>query len=457
MKTDNRDLFEKMPVSRAVIALVIPTIISQIITVIYNMADTFFIGQMNDPNQVAAATLIMPPFVMMTGIANLFGIGGASLIARSLGAGDRARARRCASYSIYTAALVALVYGLSIYSMRSFLFPLLGSDAETYGFCEDYVLWTIAIGAVPTVLSAALAHLVRAEGHSGQAAFGVALGGILNIALDPLFIFALGMEVKGAAIATMLSNLISCLYFILLIYRHRKSTVISFSPKHYGFRNGISREVLLVGFPAFLLMLMGTFSNIVLNKLVVSYSNEAIAGMGIAKKIDMLAFAIANGMTQGVLPLIGYNYAAKNIARMRASIKTSFLYSMIVAAAGAVFLFVCAVPVMRLFIDNAATVAYGQHFLRVICVTCPAISITMMIITIFQATGQKFKPLVLSFFRKGGFDVPAMFVMNAWAGAQGIPYATPISDVLAMVCAILLFIPYWRRLCNEQKKEVRTE
>ncbi|MBP3556062.1 MAG: MATE family efflux transporter [Clostridia bacterium] len=457
MKTDNTELFERMPISKAVITLVIPTIISQIITVIYNMADTFFIGQMDDPNQVAAATLAMPPFVMMTGIANLFGIGGASLISRSLGVGNREKAKKCAAFSIYTAALVALIYGLSLYLLRPVIFPLLGADADTYGYCSDYVLWTIGIGAIPTVLSACLAHLVRAEGYSKEASFGVALGGILNIILDPILIFLLKLGVTGAAMATMLSNLIAMCYFICLLYKNRERTVINFSLKNYTLRLGIPKEIFLVGFPSFMMMLMGTFSNIVLNKMVVSYSNQAIAGMGIAKKIDMLAFAIANGMTQGVLPLIGYNFASKNHVRMRSAIKTAFTYALIVATAGAVFLFTCAVPVMKFFIDDAETVAYGQHFLRIICITCPAISITMMIISIFQATGQKTKPMILSLIRKGGIDVPFMFIMNAVAGADGIPWATPISDMLAMLTALILFIPYWKKIDKQIQDNIQGE
>jgi len=452
MKTDNTELFERMPVRKAVISLVIPTIISQIITVLYNMADTFFIGQMNDPDQVAAATLAMPPFVMLTGIANLFGIGGSSLISRSLGVGDREKAKKCAAFSIWSAAFVALLYGILMYTLRPTLFPLLGTDENTYVYCSHYVLWTIAIGGIPTVLSACLAHLVRAEGYSKEASTGVALGGILNIALDPLFIFPLGLGVKGAAIATMLSNTIATLYFVLLLHKNRKITVIKFNPANYTLKYNIPREILLVGLPSFVIMLMGTFSNLVLNKMVVSYSNEAIAGMGIAKKIDMLAFAIANGMTQGVLPLIGYNFAAKNYPRMRASIKTAFLYSVTVATLGAVFLFTCAVPVMKFFIDNAETVTYGQHFLRTICITCPAISVTMMIISIFQATGQKVKPMILSFLRKGGIDVPFMFIMNSAVGVNGIPWATPISDVLAMTSAIILFIPYWKKFKTNEEK-----
>ncbi len=446
MQADNTELFASMPVSKAVITLVIPTVISQIITVIYNMADTFFIGQMNDPDQVAAATLAMPPFVMLTGIANLFGIGGSSFISRSLGVGDSEKAKKCAAFSIWTAAIVALVFGAAMYLLRPVIFPLLGTDVDTYGYCSDYVLWTIAVGGVPTVLNACLAHLVRAEGYSREASFGVAFGGIINIVLDPVLIFSLKLGVTGAAIATMMSNVIAMIYFILLLHKNRERTVMKFALRNYTLQHGIPREILLVGFPSFVMMLMGVLSNTVLNKMVVSYSNQAIAGMGIAKKIDMLAFAIANGMTQGVLPLIGYNYAAGNHSRMQSIIKTAFLYSVTIAAAGTILLYTCAVPVVRGFIDDAETVAYGQHFLKIICITCPAVSVTMMIISIFQATGQKTKPMILSLLRKGGLDIPFMLLMNAAAGANGIPWATPIADCLAMGLALVLFISYRKHL-----------
>ncbi len=451
MKAHNTELFQNTKVSRAVISLVVPTIISQIINVIYNIADTFFIGQMNDPDQVAAVTLAMPPFVMMMGIANLFGIGGASMIARCLGKGDIEKARRSAAFSIWSALVCSALYGIVFFSLRSYIFPALGTDAQTYGYCTDYVFWTIAVGAVPTVMSATLAHLVRAEGFSKEASIGMALGGILNIIFDPIFIFGFGMQTAGAAIATMLANLCSALYFVMLILLNQNKINIRLSPKYYSAKGGIPQEILLVGIPSFLMLLMGTVSNLVLNKLVVSYSNAALAGMGIAKKLDMLAFAIANGMTQGVLPLVAYNYSAKNFKRMKESVKTAFLYSITIATVGTLFLLFCAVPVSRFFIDDPETVKYGQHFLRIICITCPAISVTMMTISIFQATGKKIQPLILSFVRKGGIDVPFMFIMNYLVGADGIPWATPISDLIAMTVALSLFIPYWRKLSADQE------
>lgn len=448
-KTDKTELFETTPVTRAVIALVVPTVISQIITVIYNMADTFFIGQVGDPNQVAAASLSMPLFLLTTGMANLFGIGGASLISRSLGLGDAEKARKTSAFCIWTSAAVALVYGLAILAFRRVILPLVGTDTYTFDYCNSYLFWTLTVGAVPTVLNAALAHLVRAEGYSAQASFGVALGGVLNILLDPVFIFGFHLEITGAAIATMLSNLIATLYFVALILGKRGKLHLSLNPRYYSVSDGIPKEVLLVGLPSCIMNLMGIFSNITLNKLLVHYSNAAVAGIGIAKKIDMLAFAIANGLSQGVIPLIGYNYSANNIRRMRSAIKVTLILSLAVTTVGAVLLFTCANPLVRSFINDAETVHYGSMFQRIICITGPFTAITTVIISIFQSVGQKGKPLVLSMLRKGGLDVPFMFLLDSLAGADAIAWATPIADCGAMLVGILLFVPLWRKMGKE--------
>lgn len=446
MKTKEEILFEEAPVSRAVLTLVIPTVISQLITVVYNMADTFFIGQIGDKNQVAAVSLCMPLFVFLTGLANLFGIGGSSLMSRGLGVGDHCRAKQAAVFSIWTAIVVSFLYGIGLTLAQPLILPAIGADAETYAFCRQYIFWTITIGAVPTVLNQELAHLIRAEGHSAQASFGVALGGVLNIILDPIFIFPLGLEIAGAAIATMLSNTAATCYFICLLARKKHTSDISFHPRYYTWDSHIPREVLLVGLPSCLMNLMGVLSNITINKLMSGYSNAAVAGIGVAKKIDMLSFAIATGMSQGVLPLIGYNYSAKNYRRMKAALKADFLISFAVALVGTVFLFACAGPIVRAFIDDAETVRYGQLFQRIICVTGPCISVTMLAITTFQSAGKKLEPAILSLLRKGGLDIPFMFLLNHLAGVNGIVWATPIADLGAMTVAMILFIPFWRRL-----------
>ncbi|MCI5955752.1 MAG: MATE family efflux transporter, partial [Clostridiales bacterium] len=387
-------LFREALVRRAVLALAVPTVVSQIITVVYNMADTFFIGQLNDPNQVAAATVAMPAFAALTALSNLFGVGGASKIARCLGQGDHETARRTAAFCVWTALAAALFYGVLLFALRPWVLPLLGANAQTYAFCSSYVFWTIAVGAVPTVLSASLAHLIRAEGYARQAGFGVAFGGVLNIALDPVFIFVFRMEITGAAIATMLSNTVSALYFFLFLYKIRGKTVITPNPRAYSLAHGIPGDVVLGGLPSFLMMLLSCLSNSVLNRLVTACSNEAMAGMGIAKKIDMIAFSVAQGMTQGVLPLIAYNYASGNRRRMTQSIRVTLAYTLMIACAATVTLFLFASPITRRFIDNDETVVYGKDFLRVICFTCPSTAVNFMIITVFQATKQKARALV---------------------------------------------------------------
>lgn len=449
MKTDKTELFEKTPVPRAVLALVIPTVISQMITVLYNMADTFFIGQIGDPDQVAAASLCLPVFLLTTGLANLFGIGGASLISRSLGVGDTDKARRTSAFCIWTAAAAGLTYGLIIFFFRSRIIPLIGADNTTYDFCYSYLFWTLTIGAVPTVLNADLAHLVRAEGYSSQASFGMTLGGVLNIILDPVFIFGFHLQITGAAVATMLSNAIAMVYFIALITSKRDKLHLTLNPRYYSVADNIPKEVLLVGLPSSVMNLMSIFSNITLNKLLVNYSNAAVGGIGIAKKIDMLAFAIANGLSQGVIPLIGYNYSARNVKRMRESIKVTLTLSLVVTTVGAILLFTCANPLVRAFIDDPETVRYGSMFQRIICITGPCTAISTVIIAIFQSVGQKGKPLVLSMLRKGGLDVPFMFLLDALAGAGGIAWATPIADFGSMVVAIILFVPQLKRMSQE--------
>ena len=452
---DNREkeLFEKAPVTKAVLSLAVPTVISQLIMVLYNMADTFFVGQTGDPNQVAAANLCMPMIIFLTGIANMFGIGGSSLISRCLGSGNKEKAKKVSAFCVWASAPVSIIYGIAVYVLCPVILPAFGADAETYDFCRQYLFWTVAVGSVPLVLNAVFAHLVRSEGYSGQASFGMILGTVLNILLDPIFIITLKMQIAGAALATMLSNLAAAIYFVDFIGKKRGSTVLTTDPRFFSTKERIPSEVFLVGLPSTLMSLMSTFSNVTLNRLMSSYSNEAIAGVGIAKKIDMLAFGIATGVSQGVVPLIGYNYSAKNYRRMKKAILTTFTLSLSVALVCAVLLFTCAQPIVRAFIDDEMTVEYGQVFQRIICITGPCISVTLIIITIFQSMGRKIQPLLLSFLRKGGLDIPFMFIMNKLKGVYGIVWATPIADFGAMVISILLFIPVWKELAGSGIQE----
>ncbi|MEA4927500.1 MAG: MATE family efflux transporter [Candidatus Limiplasma sp.] len=443
MKTaDRTELFERKPIRSAVLSLAIPTIISQLITVIYNLVDTFFVGQLGDPAQVAAVVVSMPAFILLTGIANLFGIGGASLTSRALGAQDEQKAKYVTSFCIWGALITGAIYGLLFTLFKPALLPFLGAKADTFDFAYQYIFWTTTIGGIPTIMNALLAHLVRTEGASKQAGFGVALGGLLNVALDPLLMFGFGLGLNGAAIATMLSNCIAVFYFLAVIYRRRSTTVVSFRPYAASLHDHIPREVVLVGMPGFVMTLMSVVSNVTLTRLISSYSTTAVAGMGIAKKIDTMAFSISQGLAQGVLPLLGYNYAAGNGKRINEAIRFTLIFGLILTLSMMFGLYLFAPQITNCFINDGETVRYGSSFLRIICFVCPTTCVNFLVITIFQAIGRKVQPLVLSMMRKGIIDLPLMFLFNGISGLIGIAWAIPIADWICFVVSIFMVVPY---------------
>lgn len=443
---ENKDLYESIPVGRALIRLMVPTVISQIITVIYNMADTFFIGRLNNKDLVAAATLSLPLFMFLTALANLFGIGGSAVISRCLGRGDNGRAMRASAFSVWAAAAAAVVYGAVLYVIGPRLLPLLGTDADTYAPTRSYLLWVITIGGIPTVLNAVFAHLVRSEGYSGRASFGMGLGGVLNILLDPLFIYTFDLGIAGAAIATAVSNLAGCIYFVIFLHSIRQKSVIRPLPRYFTFSDHIASETLVSGLPGAIMTVMGTLSNAVLNHLAAGYTNYAVAGLGIAKKVDSLAYAISLGMTQGTISLIAYNYASGNKARMHESIRKALLATMAIALIILITLELGAGVITRAFIDDSGTVSYGRMFLRINAVAAPTTAANYMIVTVFQAAREKKKSLFLSLLRKGSLDIPLMIGLNALIGVKGILWATPIADFTALVISLALFLPFYKKL-----------
>ena len=436
----------KAPVWKSLFALAFPTIMAQMIAVVYNIADTLFIGRLNDPSQVAAVTYVMPLMIIFNAIANLFGVGGAALIAHALGRKDIERAKIGASFSLFYGLIVAIIYTILILSLKRFIYPSLGGSAETLLYMEQYAFYTIILGTIPAVMNPLLAHLLRGEGRSFPASFGVTLGGLLNIALDPLFIFVFKMEVAGAGLATFLSNVIACIYLIVYALVKRKTTTVNLNLKHFPSYSKVALEILVAGIPNAVISIMASSSNIVTNILFSPYGESAVAGWGIAKKIDILAFAIAQGMTQGALPLISYSYSAKNKERMMSSIKLAFLYSLVLGIAGMAFMYFLARPMSKLFIEDETTVTYASTLTRILSLTCITTAPSFMAITVFQSLGKKWQPFFLSFFRKGILNIAfSLALAKTPMRENGIAAATPIADALAMTITLTLFFIYFRK------------
>ncbi len=452
-------VFEQYPIVKAVMALAIPTVISQIILVIYNMADTFFIGLAGSDAMITAVTVCMPAFMFLSAISNLFGVGGASVIARALGAGEADKARHTAAFTFWGCVGVTLAYSAGAWLLRDNFVNLLGgSDPAVHESACRYLTWTVVLGGVATSLNALLGHLVRSEGRSMQAGFGIALGGVLNIALDPLFMFVIlprGNEVLGAAIATSLSNLIAMLYFLILIFKGRKRSVISLRPTRAALRDRIPAEVLSTGLPACLMTLCENISYAVLDNLMALSGTMMQAGIGVAKKVNMLAHCMVRGMAQGVLPLIGYNYAAGNYGRMKRAVRISTSISVGLATCCMAICLAFSRGLIGVFIQHASdSQVYGARFLRILCLGGPFSAFAYAIISFFQAVGESRKSFALAIMRKGILDIPMMFILLRLIPTYGIVWATPIADVLCCIAAVLLFTRFIAHLDSYARQNV---
>ena len=320
MKT-NTDLFEKVPVPKAVATMAVPTMISMLVVVIYNMADTFFIGQTQDPLQVAAVSLATPVFMIFMALGNLFGIGGSSAISRALGEKRKDRAWHISSFCCYGAlGLGVIVAVCSVLGMEGIL-GLIGASENTIGFARKYLL-IISIGAPTILFSTAFANILRGEGAARESMVGNLLGTIINIVLDPVMILMLGWGVTGAALATIIGNIAACLFY--LQYFLRKKSTLSISWKYFKVGEGIAKSVVAIGIPASLNNILMSFANIILNQALVGYGDTPVAAMGVALKSNMLVVLLQIGLCVGIQPLIGYNYGAGNKKRLM-QVVTNFI------------------------------------------------------------------------------------------------------------------------------------
>ncbi len=450
MNESKRELFERAPIWKSVAKLAVPTVISQIILVIYNIADTFFIGLTGSDEMIAAVTVCMPAFMFLSAIANLFGIGGSSVISRRLGQQETELARNTAAFSFWGCLGLTLLYSaFSLIFLDGFVDILGGSDIIVHKNATSYLLCTVVAGGVFTSMNALLGHLVRSEGRAVHASVGIALGGLLNIALDPLFMFVLlprGNEVLGAALATSLSNIAGTAYFVGVLIRKRKRTVLSFRLRREAFRSGIPMAVLSTGLPACLMTLLENISYAVLDNLIAAYGTAMQAGLGVAKKVNMLAHSIVRGMAQGVLPLIAYNFGAGNGRRMRKALKTSAFTSVTLAVICMSVSLFAAHSLVEVFLQSGSdSLNFGARFLRILCIGAPFSACAYTFISFFQAVDEGKKSFFLAILRKGLLDIPLMLLLSREGQAAWIVWATPLVD---MVCCFVSLALYLRFRCN---------
>ena len=441
-------LFENTPVPKAVAKLAVPTVLSSLVMVLYNMADTYFVGMLNDPVQNAAVTLAAPVLLAFNAVNNLFGVGSSSMMSRAMGRKDYDTVYRSSAFGFYCAVLSGILFSLLCTVFQGPLLVLLGSDAQTKAATAGYLKWTVFLGATPSILNVVMAYLVRSEGAALHASIGTMCGCILNMILDPIFILPWGfhMGAGGAGLATFLSNCVACLYFFVLLFVRRKTTLVCIRPNMFGFRRSIVKGVCSVGIPASIQNLLNVTGMTILNNFTSVYGPDAVAAMGITQKINMVPMQIAMGLSQGIMPLISYNYASGNTPRMKKTLTfaTKIAISSLVAVAAGYF--VGAGFLVRLFMQNPEIVAYGTRFLRGFCLGLPFLCMDFLAVGVFQAVGLGKNAFVFAILRKVVLEIPALIILNALFPLYGLAYAQFAAEIILAAAAVVVLIRMFAKL-----------
>lgn len=446
-RASQQELFNTLPINKAIWQMALPAIISQIIVLIYNMADTFYLGLTNNPYMVAGASLILPVFNISLSISSLCGVGSGTQISRLLGRKEQEQAKKVCSFGIYLSIILTLIFSaLVMLFMEPFLL-FLGASENTMVFAIHYVFFVIVLGALPTVLSNVLANLCRSIGLSAQAGFGITMGGLLNIVLDPLFMFVLlpkGYEVLGVGIATLISNCIACTYFLVLFFRKRKETILSLALQSLPDRHNI-KQVFVIGLPSSIATFLFDLDYIVIDRLMISYSDFALAAIGIVLKVERFPLNVGIGICQGMTPIVAYNFTSGNKERMNRAIAYSLRLGLIISLISLVFYEIFAGGIARIFIEEANTLSYATEFLRIRSLATTLMFCSFFTVYIFQSFGKGLWALFLGVMRWAVFNIPMLYLLNALMGYIGIVWAQFFGDVLTVSLSLGCYLYYIRQ------------
>ncbi|MBQ9622166.1 MAG: MATE family efflux transporter, partial [Treponema sp.] len=433
----NIDVFEKDPIPKAVFKLAIPTVLSMIVAVFYNMVDTFFVGRTGDPNQVAAVSVATPVFLFFMAAGNIFGMGGSSFLSRALGEKQYDKAKKISSFCLYAGLITGILGAILMLTFMTQILHAVGTSENTFGFAKSYLSW-IAYGGPAIVISTAFTNLIRGEGAAQSSMKGMMAGTVANIILDPVFILdsffgipCLGLGVAGAAIATVIGNLVS----IVIYFAHvlKPTSILTLSPKYFAVRNGILKGVLLIGLPASITNILMSLSNILMNKFLVVYGDFAVTGMGIAMKANMLVVFVQLGLAAGMQPLVGYNFGARNFKRMKGVMKFSILSNIISGVLLTILYLIFTQEIVSVFIKNPSDIVIetGVKMLRALMFSSPLLGILFVLNFSFQAMGKAKESLALAISRQGFVFVPCTIIMNKLIGLEGLILSQPIADIVS--------------------------
>lgn len=441
---DRKELFENAPVRKAVFTMAIPTIISMLVVVVYNMADTYFIGKTNDEMQVAAVSLATPVFMLFMALGNLFGIGGCSSISRALGEKNDERAKKISAFCCYSSVCIGIIMIILFMTCMDWILKIIKASPNTIDYAREYLTY-VAFGAPFIMFATAFGNIVRGEGATKSSMIGNLIGTVVNIILDPIMILTLGMGVKGAAIATVIGNICASIFYIGY-FIFKKNTALSIKLKYFSARENIAFGVLAIGIPASLNNMLMSVANILLNNVLVKYGDIPVAGMGVAMKANMLAVLLQIGLCTGIQPLIGYSYGAGNKKRLKSVFKFTALCAIIMGTALTVLLAVFREGIISSFIDKPYVVDTGIKMMMALQISCPVLGILFLCVNTLQGMGKALPSLILTLCRQGVAFIPLLYILDGLFKMNGAIYAQPSADFISILIALGITLTIIKRM-----------
>lgn len=432
------ELMARMKVSKAVATMAIPSVISSLVTVVYNMADTFFVGQTGDPLQVAAVSLTNPIFILFMAVANMFGMGGSAVASMALGEQNQKRMKQVSTFITYASLAVGILFALVLVGFMQPILSIFGANEETYALARGYV-FHISYGAPFIIWSAAASFVVRSEGASKEAMIGSMIGTIANIVLDPVLISGFHLGAAGAAVATTLGNILASLYY--LWYFVKKSNNFSIGIRNFTCRYGIFSGICSCGLPTAIFSTLMSVSTIVLNQILVAYGNAPVAAIGIVFKANMFITFLQMGLANGVQPLLAYNFGSGDKKRFQDIAAYTKKCCIVIGILATLLFFVFRRQIIGLFIQDEEVIMYGVRILIAYMLSGPVIGILFMNMNCMQSVGKAFWATILSVLRQGVLLIPLLFLLNALGGLTGVIYGQALTDYIAVILSVLM----WRK------------
>lgn len=429
-------LFESVPVHKAFFSLALPSVFGKIVMLLYNLADTWFIASTGNTDIVAGVALISPVFMILIALGDIFGVGGSSLISRLMGSNQKKSTKQISAFCLYGALLLGSIFAIFLLLIKNPFLTLLGTNNATYSHASNYYTY-IVLGAPIILACNTPMNLLRAEGMAKASMIGSITGSVVNIILDPIFIFVLNKGAAGAAIATVIGNTCSLLVYFIF---YRKAEWITISPKCVHFNWTDIKLVSAIGIPAALNNLMNSFAMTITNRFLSPYGNDIIAAWSIAGKCTMICTMLLVSFSFSSLPLIGYNYGKENFTRLKNILKFVYTFELCSAFLCAIILAIFAPNLISVFMEDTSIISAGTQILRYQVLGIGFSAIILISTCVFQATGDGRATLIATLSRQGLIFIPILITMSHLWGYTGILCAQPLTDFLTATLVVILLL-----------------